>query len=317
MNRNFPNLDGKPGSSHTQYFNMADVCVKEWNNIFQKSLGKLSSKCYRSFLLDIVAIFLGLKPSLLFDYAVVEWKNAIRLIAGLATKTSNLSDFSPLLYVLKVDEDIFYADLSLLVKRLRESVDMEEFTLIDISGKLQEPRVLEKELADSVKRQFHRIVEDLEEKYKELTQRGEELVVLDSRVMNLSNYGDDNWCAPSIFGFLLGYPVIYWCDRAGDLCNCLSMVPLNRYTLTFKIAPSALHARLPASYYKLVEAGCKEKDSFNHTIFSFTAPVALECYYKSKVSNWFKRICEVGETFGVTEHLTVQKTTVTFSQVTL
>ena len=295
---------------------MADACAKEWNSIFQKSLGKLSSKCYRSFVLDIVAIFLGLKPSLLFGYAVVEWKNAIRLVAGLATKTSGLTDSSPLLYVLKVDEDVFYADLRLLVKRLRESVDMEEITLIDISGKLHEPRILEKELADRVKRQFHRIVEDLEEKYKEFTQRGE-LVVPDSRVINLSNYGDDNWCVPSIFGFLLGYPVIYWCDRAGDLDNCLSMVPLNRYTLTFKAAPSALHARLPASYYNLVEAGCEEKDGFNQTLFSFTAPVALECYYKSKVSNWFKRICEVGETFGITEHLTIQKTTVTFSQVTL
>ena len=316
MNQNFSNLDWRPGSSQTEYFNMADACAKEWNSIFQKSLGKLSSKCYRSFLLDIVAIFLGLKPSLLFDYAVVEWKNAIRLIAGLERKTSGFTDFSPLLYVLKVDEDIFYADLRLLVKRLRESVDMEEFTLIDISGKLQEPRVLKKELADSVKRQFQRIVEDLEEKYKELTQRGE-LVVEDSRVINLSNYGDNNWCVPSIFGFLLGYPVIYWCDRAGDLDNCLSMLPLNRYTLTFKAAPSTLHARLPASYYNLVGAGCEEKDSFNHTLFSFTAPVALECYYKSKVSNWFKRICEVGETFGITEHLTIQKTTVTFSQVTL
>ena len=263
-----------------------------------------------------MAIFLGLKPSLLFDYAVVEWKSAIRLVAGLATKTSGFTDSSPLLYVLKVDEDVFYADLRLLVKRLRESVDMEEFTLIDISGKLHEPRILEKELADRVKRPFHRIVEDLEEKYKEFTQRGE-LVVPDSRVINLSNYGDDNWCVPSIFGFLLAYPVIYWCDRAGDLDNCLSMVPLNRYTLTFKAAPSALHARLPASYYNLVEAGCEEKDGFNQTLFSFTAPVALECYYKSKVSNWFKRICEVGETFGITEHLTIQKTTVTFSQVTL
>ena len=295
---------------------MADACAKEWNSIFHKSLGKLSSKYYRSFLLDIVAIFLGLKPSLLFDYAVVEWKNAIRLIAGLARKTSGFTDFSPLLYVLKVAEDIFYADLRLLVKRLRESVDMEEFTLIDISGKLQEPHVLKKELADSVERQFQRIVEDLEEKYKELTQRGE-LVVEDSRVINLSNYGDNNWCVPSIFGFLLGYPVIYWCDRAGDLDNCLSMVPLNRYTLTFKAAPSTLHARFPASYYNLIEAGCEENDSFNHTLFSFTAPVALECYYKSKVSDWFKRICEVGETFGITEHLTIQKTTVTFSQVTL
>ena len=316
MNQNFPNLDGKPGSSQTEYLNMADACAKEWKSIFQKSLGKLSSKCYRSFLLDIVAIFLGLKPSLLFDCAVVEWKNAIRLIAGLATKTSSFTDFSPLLYVLKVDEDIFYADLRLLVKRLRESVDMEEFTLIDISGKLHEPRILEKELADSVKRQFHRIVEDLEENFKDFKQRGE-LVVPDSRVINLRNYGDDNWCVPSIFGFLLGYPMIYWCDRAGDLDNCLSMVPLNRYTLTFKVAPSALHARLPASYYNLVESGCEEKDSFNHTLFSFTAPVALECYYKSKVSNWFKRICEAGETFGITEHLAIQKTTVTFSQVTL
>lgn len=52
-------------------------------------------------------------------------------------------------------------------------------------------------------------------------------------------------------------------------------------------------------------------------MFSFTAPVEREPYYESKVSGWMKRICDMGKTLGMSEHLTVKREQVSFAQVTL
>lgn len=298
---------------------MADIGgwnFREWNTIFQKSLGKLSGKCYRSFLLDLAAIYLRLKPSLLFDYAVVDTTNASNLIETLAAE--GLVPYS--LDVLKVGEDIFFADLENLVSYLKKSVGSEELTLIDISGKLQEPRVMETEVSKRVMNQFARIVEVLEQKLNDvtltLTQRNK--TARNSDVVDLNNVSDseENLCIPSVFGFLLGYPVIYWCDQASE-CNCLNMVPLNRYTVNLKESSLICHSQL-LNCSSLVQAGSERVESCgDHTVFSFSAPVALESHYESTVSSWIKRICGMGETLGIGEHLTVKKETVTFAQVTL
>ena len=54
---------------------MADSS-RERDSLFKKCVGKLSEKYHRSFLLDLASIYLGLKPSLLFDYTVVDATNA-------------------------------------------------------------------------------------------------------------------------------------------------------------------------------------------------------------------------------------------------
>ena len=101
----------------------------EWQALFQKSLGKMSGKCYRSFLFDLAAIYVGLKPSLLFDYAVVDSTNAGVLMAALSASEGLVSHS---LKVLKVDEDIFFADLANMASHLKKTVEYEEFTLVDV-----------------------------------------------------------------------------------------------------------------------------------------------------------------------------------------
>ena len=293
--------------------------LPEWQALFQKSLGKLSGKCYRSFLLDLAAIYLGLKPSLLFDYAVVDSTNAGILMVALSASKS-LVPYS--LSVLKVGEDIFFADLANMVSHLKNSVEHEEFTLIDVSGKLQEPRVLRTEAFVSVKKQFISIVELLEQKLKhvstdmtDLMQRG--VVSGTSKVLDLNdiNGSGEFWCIPCLFGFLLGYPVIYWCDQASE-CNCLNLVPLNRYTVT--VQESSLMFRYKMLHGSSSLLGVERAESCdNHLVTSFTAPVELEPQYESNVRGWIKRICDMGKTLGLSEQLTVKKEQVSFAQVTL
>ena len=290
----------------------------EWQALFQKSLGKMSGKCYRSFLFDLASIYVGLKPSLLFDYAVVDSTNAGVLMAALSASEGLVSHS---LKVLKVGEDIFFADLANMVSHLKKTVEYEEFTLVDVSGKLQEPRVLRTEASMCVKKQFVRIVELLEQKLKstdttDLMQRGGAFRTMEVLDLNeIIGNDQNNWCIPCVFGFLLGYPVIYWCDQA-SYCNCLNLVPLNRYIVTIK--ESLLMFR-----YKMLLSSCsvfgseKVESSDGHLVFSFTAPVQLEPYYESKVSGWIKKICDMGKTLGMSEHLTVTKEQVSFAQVTL
>ena len=291
---------------------------REWNALFQKYFGKLREKCYRSFILDLVNIYVGVKPSLLFDYAVIDSTNSIILIDALVS--GGLVPYP--LDVLKVGDDIFFTDLKYLVSHLKTSVEFEELTLVDVSGKLPEPCLLETETSKTVKKQFLEIVDILDEKLQHqssnLTRGDEE--VRNSQVidLNIAGENDNNCCIPCVFGFLLGYPVIYWCDQA--TCsnhNCLSMVPLNRYTVTVK-ASSLIHSRVLQNNKRLIQAGCGRKEScVEHTVFSFTAPVALESHYESKVDRWIRRICDTGKKLGIGEDLTAQKTIVSLTQVTL
>lgn len=293
--------------------------LPEWQALFQKSLGKLSGKCYRSFLLDLAAIYLGLKPSLLFDYAVVDSTNAGILMVALSASES-LVPYS--LSVLKVGEDMFFADLANMVSHLKNSVEHEEFTLIDVSGKLQEPRVLRTEAFVSVKKQFISIVELLEQKLKhvstdmtDLMQRGVASGTSEVLDLNDINGSGEYWCIPCLFGFLLGYPVIYWCDQASE-CNCLNLVPLNRYTVT--VQESSLMFRYKMLHGSSSLLGVERAESCdNHLVLSFTAPVELEPHYESNVRGWIKRICDMGKTLGLSEQLTVKKEQVSFAQVTL
>ena len=291
----------------------------EWQALFQKSLGKITGKCYRSFLFDLAAIYVGLKPSLLFDYAVLDSTNAGVLMAALSA-LEGIVPYS--LKVLKVGEDVFFADLANIASHLKKTVEYEEFALVDVSGKLQEPRVLPTEASMGVKKQFARIVELLEQKLEHVStdvtdvmQRGGAFGPMEVLDLNDISGNDENWCIPCVFGFLLGYPVICWCDQASD-CNCLNLVPLNRYTVTVK------ESLLMLRYKKLLSSGSlfgseKMESCDDHLVFSFTAPVELEPYYESKVSGWMKRICDKGKTLGMSEHLTVKKEQVSFAQVTL
>lgn len=294
---------------------MAESFPCERNPLFQRCVGKMSKKCYRSFLLDLANVYLGLKPSLLFDYAVIDATNASILIDALVSD----SVVPYALDVLRVGDDTFFADLRYLVSHLKTSVEREELILIDVSGTLSEPRMLESDASKSVYKQFSEIVNILDQKLG--NQRSNETrrdnAIKKSEVIDLNscNINDSMWCIPCVFGFLLGYPVIYWCNDQDTCinCNCLGMLPLNRYTVTVKES-FLIHSWLMKHNNGLIQAlGRGTKSCSGHALFSFSAPVALESCYESEVEGWKKRIREP----GTSEHLKVQKTVVSLPHLAL
>lgn len=304
-----------PRNAYGFLFIMAESFPCERNLLFQRCVGKMSKKCYRSFLLDLANVYLGLKPSLLFDYAVIDATNASILIDALVSD----SVVPYALDVLQIGDDTFFADLRYLVSHLKTSVEREELILIDVSGTLSEPRMLESDASKSVYKQFSEIVNILDQKLG--NQRSNETrrdnAIKKSEVIDLNscNINDSMWCIPCVFGFLLGYPVIYWCNDQDTCinCNCLGMLPLNRYTVTVKES-FLIHSWLMKHNNGLIQAlGRGTKSCSEHALFSFSAPVALESCYESEVEGWKKRIREPGNS----EHLKVQKTVVSLPHLAL
>ncbi|XP_022806993.1 UPF0739 protein C1orf74 homolog [Stylophora pistillata] len=297
---------------------MADSS-RERDSLFKKCVGKLSEKYHRSFLLDLASIYLGLKPSLLFDYTVVDATNASILIDALVLE--RVVPYA--LDVLRVGDDIFFADFKYLVRHLKTSLELEELIFIDVSGALSEPRLLQSDASKSIYKQLSKIVDILDQKIG--NQRSNETrsgsVIRKSEVIDLNICKSDAsmWCIPCIFGFLLRYPVIYWCNDQGTCtdCNCLSMVPLNRYTVTVKES-FLIHSWLMkhnSGFIQVLRRGTKSCSE--HVVFSFSAPVALQSCYESDVEKWMKKIYDSGGELETGEHLKVQKTVLSLPHLAL
>ena len=288
------------------------VGKRKWNEVFKKSLWKSSRKYYRSFLLDLLAISLDLKPSFLFDYAALDVCNASTLIEAFAE--SDL--LSRPLQVLQVGGDVFFADPQFLIKNLKKSISEDLFTLIDVSGNLEEPRVLSGELLSRVISQFKEIVGFLEHRGENLPPKPCLYEKESEKPTQLELGIDENCSLSSVFGFLLGYPVVYWCDPLTSH-NCLSRVPLNRYTVTFKVLPSMVQLRTFQDHKRLILGGCENVESRDHMLFSFTAPVSLQPYFHSRVQCWMSRIWDLGRDLGIANCLELKETIVSFTNLIL
>lgn len=55
------------------------------------------------------------------------------------------------------------------------------------------------------------------------------------KLLNITNNqliqfkNEQTFCIPTIFGVLIGYPIVYWYDERISIDNCLSLVSLNVY----------------------------------------------------------------------------------------
>lgn len=82
----------------------------------------------------------------------------------------------------------------------------------------------------------------------------------------------------TLFGALLGYPVLYWYNTQnnGSDYSCLSMTPLKVCSVV-----SAIKAHVNPY---------KNNISANHEIYSFSVPENLSNLTKQKVDDWFKKL---------------------------
>ena len=107
----------------------------------------------------------------------------------------------------------------------------------------------------------------------------------------------------SLYGVLLGYPVVYWFDERENVAkNYLSMVPLFCVQVT-----AAVPLRLDSTADKTIES---------HQLYSFSYPASLIDEIKGVVDEWYeilKRRCK----FTIYEEVSVNMTEQSFEAVSL
>lgn len=212
-----------------------------------------------------MCVDVGVKPSLLFDAACIHAASLKSLIDSLS-KDRLLKN---ILVVLKIEDDIFVAQKSMLSRLAKPMVNP---VLVDVSPSLSQPVLL------SEKEAFN-ICSDITDCIQlQLSESAAESGLIDIELPDHINRS-------TLFGFLLNYPVVYWyCVQSTH--NCLAMVPL--------CVVKVVHDRIS-----------KAKD-FQYESFSFSIPSSLYDSVDACVQIWFSAVQQSSFGIFVEPHLTLK-----------
>lgn len=138
------------------------------------------------------------KRGFLFDYGAANVDILIDLVAKL--KDKKLIDENILVAVVK--DDIFILNIK---KFTQESFHV----VIDISGSLEKPKIFEDSSLTN------EMFQDLNNQIRSSDRKN--LTQLEIKA---------GWCVPTVFGYLINYPALYY-YQPGDDTNCLSLIDLS------------------------------------------------------------------------------------------
>lgn len=188
---------------------------------------------------NLLAVNIGLKPSYLWDIPVQLDTNEINQILS-ALKSSTL--LSENVVTFELGGDYFSCNIK-EINYLFDQISHTKF--VDCSVELNTPKVIEH-------------LNDIHQSIKECMIIIRENVNKEFFVIQ----GKAHWCSPTLYGFLLGYPTVYWSSSTE---NNLSLHSL----LLFKVNYSSVNLKLEG-------------------IFSFTAPTCVAL--SSHVEAWIKKL---------------------------
>lgn len=214
--------------------------VDEWEKVIKSSLKKgTNSKHIKVLSCNLIAVNIGLKPCYLWDVPVKLDIYKINQVLS-ALKASKL--LSENVVTFELSGDYFSCNL----KEIENLFDhLSETKFVDCSLQLDTPKVIEnwsrihqsiKEFMIIIRENFNKEVFAMEEK--------------------------THWCSPTLYGFLLGYPYVYWSSSTE---NNLSLNPL----YLFKVNYSSDSLKLDS-------------------VYSFTAPTCVAV--SSHVECWLARL---------------------------
>jgi len=214
-----------------------DVCFEEISNsMIVKSL--VSRKKISELSVDLIFLINNLKPCILWDYNQADPNELLKL--------NELFGKDLIILVIGLDCVITFAE------RLKNSLNnflASTPNFIDASAALNSPQVVSYSKVKHVKEMVQSVLAQLDIK--------EHASILE---VSLS----ENWNLSTLFGILLGFPVIYYYDNFGD--NCLSNINLNVW-----------------------KVGCKWTSIMVWPI-SFSVPCDVEELFKTEIENWWNRV---------------------------
>lgn len=234
----------------------------EWKSAIRRNLPRCCIKNVLSIQANITAVDAGIKPSFLFDFAFVASSDMASFLEQLYKKGLTLC----VLDVISVDDHIFVTKVNELISHFQD--DCAQFckrvVLINVSKNLAVPELV-------ISSHSRRIIAQCIEPAK-LAENAS-----DSRCWTIRLSPENN--ASTLFGLLLGYPVVYWYSPGhADCGNCLDMVPLC----------------ITRAFGVLEDVGYSSDNiSGRAPIFSFSYPEVLRAHCEESVAMWKSNLLDI------------------------
>jgi hypothetical protein len=226
---------------------MSQTDVQGWTKAIQVVLHKKYWKYTNDIIINFKLVDLGLKPSFLWDLFVTDKNCILQLVEAL--QHSHLLDSHNV--VIFIANEIFIANKAVVITMFDNIFcKRDKKVMIDASDSLTIPKLLEQETN----------LDEISKNIRDALQRAECESALEIAVQS-------HWCVPTLFGLLLGYPVVY-CLNSDS--NCLGGVPLCVYKIQ----------------------GTFKKMSKLHTLYSFSIPQCLHQNLDSQIKLWYKKNVE-------------------------
>lgn len=231
---------------------------------------------------QVCAVSLGLKPSLLYD---MNSANAEQLREYLSSLQS-LQLVSKSLLVMSLSGNCFVVNPGSLKTNIQRVLHDSSVIMVDVGHSLESPAItdLQKCKLMSVGQKLQILLEE----FQQLKEAEKPLYVEEE---------SEDWNLCSVFGLLLGYPVIYWFDQTMGFENCMSMTPLIVITASAAFQTNATSHRC--------------------SLYSFSLPAALLEETQSTLQNWKLHLQEKFEQQHILKDLSLNQASVTLSSVCL
>lgn len=273
-----------------------------FQDAIRTKLGRKTCRFSMDIFLDIAVVLIGLKPGFLFDYTHVDDPSVLvelcELVIGKLTDdvsshstqlSSNLA-LSDTFTDMKGNYRICQVAGNVFVLNVEKTVDYltliysEDFDrggskrVIDVSHSLPKPEFANEQTLPKLKGMLDTVLKQL------INEKD-----FDSQVIKLQLKKD--WNVTSLFGFLLGYPVVYWYESPEGQ-NGLSMVPLTVYKV-YSVQDK-----------ELLMEDKKTCDENKHVVFSFSLPTEIKQKCQQLIEDWFTdfnetwRNCKLCNIFG-------------------
>lgn len=213
-------------------------------DIITTNLPRMKKETIKKLTFDIRMVCLGIKPSLLVDVVSVD-KN-LPYLESIITEYNFKANFPSSekhqLKILKIKDDLFVANLSLLLRTIKK-----RRLYIDASSKLQTPMLITESSLSSCHSRIRLITGHIEDQLKAFLDEKSEKVIFEVQL----NY---NWNISTIFGILIDYPIVYWYEDE-DAETCLTTNELLNIKLQTILAVKTWNIK--------------------REVYSFTVPVCL------------------------------------------
>lgn len=250
--------------------NFSDA-LDQWKRIICGYLGRKMSHKVSNIALDILCVDIGLKPGFLFDYGTLTVEQMELLLHSL--NKENLTS-SKNLCAIGVDTDVIVVNPVCLRQYLNFVKTCGSF--IDVSVKNELPC-----LADESKGQIIPSLTTVDMIYRDLRSNVASGRPYMAHILSTANVS-------TIYGLLLGYPVIYWYEHSAneDIGQCLSMEPLRNFKVWGSLLPNTWS---PGTSQSVHSKGHHSADK--HLVYSFTVPECFMDDVKGKIDDWMKMVC--------------------------